>query len=129
MNPAMLLYPLMAQLLLIFMVLFITGKRRFFAAKAGKLPLKQVKTMQLNDVDESLIVCGRNFDNQFQLPMLFFILVLFCSVYAVNSLFLLMASWGFVITRYGHSYIHLTTNNVKQRFYIFGIGALILLAG
>ena len=85
--------------------------------------------MQLNDVDESLIVCGRNFYNQFQLPMLFFILVLFCSVYAVNNLFLLMASWGFVITRYGHSYIHLTTNNVKQRFYIFGIGALVLVAG
>lgn len=72
--------------------------------------------MQLNDVDESLIVCGRNFYNQFQLPMLFFILVLFWSVYAVNNLFLLMASWGFVITRYGHSYIHLTTNNVKQAF-------------
>ena len=129
MNSNLLLYPLIAQLLLILIVLVIVAKRRFIAAKSGQLPVAKIKTMQLDDVDASLIVCGKNFDNQFQLPMLFMMLVLFSIQFAQVDLFLVAISWAFVIARYCHSYIHMGSNNVKWRFYIFGLGGLLVFAG
>lgn len=129
MNNSVMIYPVIAQLLLIFIVLGITGRRRLVAAKSGQLPLAKTKTMQLDGVDEALIVCGRNFDNQFQLPMLFLMMVLFCLQFSAVDWFMLSLSWLFVITRYCHSYIHLGSNIVKWRFSMFGLGALFLMAG
>jgi hypothetical protein len=37
-------------------------------------------------------------------------------------------AWVFVASRYAHSFIHLSYNNVLHRFAAFAIGLLILLA-
>lgn len=67
-------------------------------------------------------------DNQFQLPLLFYVAVGVALYLGAGWLELLLA-WGFVVSRYVHAVIHVTRNNVVQRFWVFtaGLGLLTLL--
>ena len=66
-------------------------------------------------------------DNQFQLPLLFYVAVGVALYLGAGWLELLLA-WGFVVSRYVHAVIHVTRNNVLQRFWVFtaGLGLLTL---
>jgi hypothetical protein len=67
------------------------------------------------------------YGNQFELPVLFYILtVLTIVLRKADFLFVIMA-WLFVLTRLVHAVVHVTSNRVPLRGAIFGVGALILL--
>lgn len=64
-------------------------------------------------------------DNQFQLPLLFYLgcgLTLFMS----PSWLTLVLAWLFVLSRYVHAAIHITDNNVVRRFWAFSFGLAVL---
>jgi hypothetical protein len=67
-------------------------------------------------------------DNQFQLPVLFYVGV-FAAILLVPTLFEVIVAALFVVSRYAHAFIHVTTNNVMRRFqaYVVGLGLLCLL--
>ena len=67
------------------------------------------------------------FDNQFQLPVLFYVAAAIELYLGVGLVGVLLA-WTFVAARVVHAAIHLTTNNVIHRFfaYISGYGLLAL---
>lgn len=71
---------------------------------------------------------GDNYKNQYELPLLFFIvcIVLFLTN-SVTPLTIGLA-WFFVITRIIHAIIHLTFNHITTRFLVFFAGALALTA-
>ena len=66
-----------AQVLLISIVMVIMGRRRFAAARNKEIHLSAFRTMDLAGANEGVITASRNFDNQFQMPMLFIFAVLF----------------------------------------------------
>jgi hypothetical protein len=66
------------------------------------------------------------FDNQLQLPVLFYVLtILSIMTHHADMIFLVLA-WIFVLSRLGHAYVHTTSNNVSVRGAIFGIGGATL---
>jgi len=65
------------------------------------------------------------FDNQFQLPVLFY-LACVVAVFVGPTWFDLVLAWAFVVTRYVHAYIHATSNHVIQRFWAYASGLVIL---
>jgi len=66
------------------------------------------------------------FDNQFQLPVLFYLLTILSIItHHADFLFVVLA-WIFVLSRLGHAYIHTTSNIVRLRGAIYGIGGLTL---
>lgn len=64
-------------------------------------------------------------DNQFQLPVLFY-LACGLSLFMSPSWLTLLLAWIFVLSRYVHAAIHVTDNNVVRRFWAFTVGLGVL---
>ena len=114
----MFIYPMVAMVLYIFAVGLYTFSVRVRALKSNELKISHFRSYDMNghQVPERVIVVGRHFDNQFQLPMLFLItLVAAQTMPLFNSPIILPLAWGFVLTRLVHGYIHLGSNNVRHR--------------
>jgi Uncharacterized protein conserved in bacteria len=68
------------------------------------------------------------FQNQFELPVIFYLLVgLILITNSVDGILVWLA-WGFVATRCLHALIHTTTNVVLHRFYAYLAGFILLAA-
>jgi len=67
-----------------------------------------------------------SFANQFELPVLFYVLtILEIMTHHADLLFVLLA-WIFVLMRVFQAVVHVTNNNVRLRGSFYGVGALIL---
>ncbi|KMO17211.1 MAPEG family protein [Methylobacterium indicum] len=122
-----LLAPVFVQVLLTFVLLFWTGRVRFAAARAGAV---QVKDVSLGERTWPAPVqqVSNAFANQFELPVLFYVVVgLALATRQTDTLFIGLA-WLFVLTRIVHAGIYATSNVVIRRFQAFLAGALVLLA-
>jgi hypothetical protein len=71
---------------------------------------------------------GNCFANQFEVPVLFYILIALALPLRHADLFIVLMSWVFVLTRFAHAGIFVTSNNVSQRGLAWFAGVLVLLA-
>ena len=117
----------LVQVVLTLLMMVLMGKRRFAAAKNRELPFKAFKLMDLTGANEKVITASRNFDNQFQLPMLYLFAVGFALQFSLVDLSLVILGWLFVLSRLVHAYIHVGANHVRLRFVVYVVGALMLL--
>lgn len=65
------------------------------------------------------------FDNQFQLPVLFYVGA-GLALYFGPTAFEVVLAWLFVVTRYVHAFVHVTDNHVIRRFAAYFAGLAIL---
>jgi|FLYM01.1.fsa_nt_gi hypothetical protein len=121
-----LIYPMVFYVF--YMVLL--GLLNFFVRKSSaqnkELKLSYFKAYT-GDAPERVIVVGRHFDHQFQVPLLFFITCLASEIYKADLSTATMLAWVFVATRIVHSFIHLTSNDVIKRAISFFAGFLVVL--
>jgi hypothetical protein len=68
------------------------------------------------------------FRNQFELPVLFYLVIVLILITKIGDMLLLVLAWLFVLSRIVHAYIHTTSNVVRQRGNIWGLGAVALIA-
>jgi hypothetical protein len=66
------------------------------------------------------------YHNQYELPVLFYILVALALITKKADLIFVVLSWVFVISRLIHAYIHTTTNRVPRRFFAYLVGLVVL---
>jgi hypothetical protein len=66
--------------------------------------------------------------NQFEIPVLFYILIALALPLRHADLFIVLMSWVFVVLRFLHAGIFVTSDNVQQRGGVWFAGALVLLA-
>jgi hypothetical protein len=71
---------------------------------------------------------GNCFSNQFEIPLLFYILIALALPLRHADLFIVLMSWVFVVTRFAHAGIFVTSNNVQQRSLAWFAGVLVLFA-
>ena len=69
---------------------------------------------------------SNSFDNQFQLPVLFYVAVLLALWNGGAGWVEAVLAWLFVALRYVHAAIHVTVNRVDQRFAVFAAGLVVL---
>jgi hypothetical protein len=67
-----------------------------------------------------------NFANQFELPVLFYVLVVLAIITRQADLLFVLLSWVFVVLRALHCFVHLTSNITKFRGLLFISGAIVL---
>ncbi|MEW6996139.1 MAPEG family protein [Colwelliaceae bacterium BS250] len=121
------LYPMFLMVLLTFVVGFITVKVRFASVKGGDVRAKYFRLMSGQEVPELITKTTRNFNNQFEIPTLFYVV---CTLYVclgIESVFALVFAWLFVILRIVHSYIHITYNHVLHRMLTFVAGIMCIM--
>ncbi len=115
------------QVLLTFSIMVIMGRRRFTEEKNKVIKMQDFLTMELDKAGSEVRVADRNFINQFEMPILFFIACLTAlQVHAAGFVFVILA-WLYVGLRLLHSVIHLTTNTLKLRYYSFVVSSFVML--
>jgi hypothetical protein len=77
---------------------------------------------------EQIQKVGNSFENQLELPLLFYVVVILFDVAHVASLLSVILSWVFVATRFVHAYIHTGSNKVTIRGPAYGLGLFVLIA-
>ncbi|MDR6984066.1 hypothetical protein J2X32_002708 [Rheinheimera pacifica] len=122
----LILLPVFVQILLTSVVMVLMGKRRIKAAKNKEITVAAFKTMNLTGANEQVIATSRNFDNQFQMPMLYLFSVLFTLQLGLVDLGYVVLGAVFVLLRVLHTVVHIGSNNVRLRFNIFLLGCLAL---
>jgi hypothetical protein len=71
---------------------------------------------------------GNCFSNQFEMPLLFYVLIAIALPLRHADLVIVMLSWVFVVTRFAHAGIFVTSNDLRQRSLAWFSGVLVLLA-
>lgn len=125
MNQTAIFWPMIAHVVLVFAIYALLGLRRRDAVGSGHARVSQFRENR-DEPPESLFV-RNSLANQFELPVLFHAVCL--ALYAVKAadLVAVTLAWIFVVTRYGHAAIHVTSNRVRYRSPAFLVGFLALL--
>lgn len=119
-------WPPVAHAILVFILYGLLGYRRALAVKAGRVDRSDFRENR-GEPSESLAV-KNCLANQFELPVLFHtVCVLFYMTESDNIVTLALASL-FVLTRYAHAYVHVTSNNLAHRSPLFALGFLLVVA-
>lgn len=126
MNVA-LVWPVLAQVLLTFVILVRLGRARSAAVRARRVKLGDIALSGEGWPDEVRRV-SNNFANQFETPVLFYVLVAVAIHVGATGWPMVALAWLYVASRVGHAVVHTTTNHVLTRFRIFLVGLAALLA-
>ncbi|WP_426357307.1 MAPEG family protein [Pseudocolwellia sp. HL-MZ19] len=121
------LYPVFLMVLLTFVVGFITVKVRFASVKKGDVSAKYFKLMDGENVPKIVTKTSRNFNNQFEVPVLFYVVCCLFISLQIESEIAVIFAWLFVVSRIVHSYIHLTYNYIIHRMLSFWAGLMFVL--
>lgn len=120
------LLPVFAHVLLVFILLFWMGKERRGALVSRDVQMKDIALDEPNWPKQATQL-GNCLKNQFEFPVLFYALVAIALPLRQADLLFVLLSWVFVVARYVHAGIFVTSNNVKQRSLAFFASVLVLL--
>ncbi|RUZ71899.1 hypothetical protein EN943_32225 [Mesorhizobium sp. M7A.F.Ca.US.006.01.1.1] len=127
MNQTTIFWPVLAHVLLIYIVYCVLGRRRYGAIRSGEAKPGQFKVRSTEPA--SSVTVAANLTNQFELPVLFYVLCLTLHLTNGVNYLTLALMWIFVASRYFHAWVHLTSNNLLLRSRSFFVSAVILLLG
>lgn len=127
MSVAEVLLPVFVHVLLVFILLFWMGKERRDALVARDVQMKDIALDEPNWPKHAMQL-GNCLKNQFEFPLLFYAVVALALPLRQTDLLFVLLSWVFVVLRYLHAGIFITSNNVKQRSLAFFASVLVLLA-
>ena len=68
-----------------------------------------------------------SFSNQFELPVLFYVLTILEIITRHADLVFVVLAWIFVLMRFAQAYVHTTSNVVLRRGTFYVVGALVLI--
>ncbi len=123
----LLLVPVLVQIALTFGLLFWLGPARLDALRRGEVKLEDVALGQ-SAWPERITQIANAHNNQYQLPVLLYALVLLALVLRKVDWLIVAGAWIFVLSRLAHAYIYTTSNHVPSRFRAYGAGLVALVA-
>jgi hypothetical protein len=127
MSVQMVLLPVFVLVGLTFaLLLWMAGARRG-ALVGGETKIRDIALGQPNWPARATQI-GNCFANQFELPLLFYILIALALPLRHVDLVMVILSWVFVVTRFVHAGIFVTHNDLGQRSMAWFAGVLVLLA-
>lgn len=119
------LLPLFVEVLLTFGVMFGMMYFRTSSLQRGETRLRDIALREPNWPVRATQF-GYAFANQFELPVLFYVLTILEIVTRHADLLFVLLAWIFVVMRVLQVWVHVTNNNVRVRGAFYGVGAIIL---
>jgi hypothetical protein len=113
MSAQMVLLPVFVLVGLTFALLLWMASARTRALTGREVSIKDIALGQPN-WPARVTQIGNSFRNQFELPLLFYVLIALVLPPRHADLFIVLMSWVFVVTRFVHAGIFVTTNNVQH---------------
>ena len=119
-------WPIVAQVLLVFGLYGLLRLRRGRLFRERRISADNVR-WSTGEPPESQAVIN-SIKNQSELPVLFYVCCILLFMTEADKLPSVLLAWLFVATRYAHAAIHVTTNRIRIRFYLFISGYIVLAA-
>lgn len=119
--------PVLVQVLLTLATYVLLIKAKIRAMKAGEVDMAR-RALHDDAWPESVMKINNNIRNQFEVPVLFYVLAF--ALWALDAVHwvALAAAWLFAVSRIVHAWIHIGTNYVPNRRRAFTVGWWIVLA-
>ncbi|SDD05091.1 hypothetical protein SAMN05216337_100736 [Bradyrhizobium brasilense] len=127
MSVQMVLLPVFIQIGITFALLFAMATTRTRALMSGETKIADIALREPNWPAQATKF-GNCFANQFELPILFYVLIAIALPLRRADLFIVLMSWVFVVTRFAHAGVFVTSNDVRPRSLVWFAGALVLAA-
>ena len=127
MSVQMVLLPLFVQVALTFALLFGMASARTRSLQSGETRMRDIALRQPNWPARATAI-GNCFANQFEVPVLFYVLIAVALPLRHADLFIVLMSWVFVVTRLVHAGVFVNSNDLGQRSTVWLAGMLVLLA-
>jgi hypothetical protein len=119
--------PLLAMMLVTLAVWVYMYVRRIAFLTRQDVPPDLLTPARLAEISPPAVANpSDNLKNLFELPVLFYALVLCLELTGSSDVAYLLAAWWFVGFRVLHSIVHCTVNVVLLRFWLYAIGSLAL---
>jgi hypothetical protein len=125
MSITAILLPVYVQVALTVILLLWMGSARVGTLRAGEVKAKEIALGERNWPTRILQI-SNSYHNQFELPVLFYVLVVLAMFTRKADMLFVVMSWMFVTSRLVHAAIHTTSNKLSLRFMAFVVGVLIL---
>lgn len=125
MTLPMILAPLFVQVILTFVIGFWLAGLRGPAFRRGDVRPEDVDLRQPNWPRPTMQV-SNSFISQFELPVLFYVLTILALITKHADVLFVVLAWVFVLSRLAHALVHTTSNNLRLRGPLFGVGAVVL---
>lgn len=126
MNKNLIFLPVLVQILLTIMIFVWLALVKSKAVKLGQVN-QQTRALHPDAWPDYVLKVSNNINNQFETPVLFYILAIMLWALDAVDIYAQVFAWGFIATRIIHAYIHTGSNFVPARRRAFTIGCVFLL--
>ena len=123
-GPQTIFLPFAGMLLLTLVVWLVMFKRRIGAIRTLGLSPKTRADLEL--FPAPAVNASNNLQNLFELPVIFYALVLALVQTRQADSFYVFCAFGFLVFRVAHSAIHCTYNDIMLRFVVYAIASTFL---
>jgi hypothetical protein len=125
MSVQAILLPLFLEVILTFLLFFWMAYLRTSDFNAGAVRPEDVALREPNWPKRTMQFANA-FANQLELPVLFYVLTILEYVTHFAGIVFVVLAWIFVLFRYLHAYVHVTSNIVRSRGALFGVSSFVL---
>ena len=115
------------QVALTFALMIWMMSARTGSLKRGEVKIRDIALGQPGWTEGATKI-GNCVRNQFELPMLFYVLIALALPLRHADLVIVLLSWVFVVTRFAHAGIFVTSNDLNRRSLAWFAGVLVLFA-
>lgn len=119
--------PLVVQILLTVILYAHLATARAKASRQG-LVNEERRALHEDAWPDSVVQISNCVRNQFEAPVLFYILVILLWLNNSITLYVHIFAWGFALSRIGHAAVHIGSNTVPLRRKLFIAGGLNIIA-
>jgi hypothetical protein len=123
----LLLIAVFVQVALTFALLLRLGSLRVPLVSEGKVDMNSI-ALSRDAWPEKVKQLGNALDNQFQLPVLFYVAAALTLHVGGATWLEVLFGWLFVLLRIAHAFVHITDNDVPRRFVTYTAGFAVLIA-
>jgi hypothetical protein len=123
-----LIYPMLAMVLLTFVVLIVLFRSRMRMVREGHAPVSYFRLFQGSPEPEFAAKPARHLANLFEAPTLFYAGCLAAMVAGITGTAVIALAWGYVAARLVHAAVHLGGNRLRHRMRAYAVSWLLLLA-
>ena len=121
------IYAMFAMVLLTTIVGGCAFYARVKSIKNGDMRMRDLKLMDAEKYPDAVIKTSRNFNNQFEVPVLFYAACLAYLATNISSPLGVIFAWLFVGCRIAHAFIHITYNHLLHRVIAFWLSVFMVL--
>jgi hypothetical protein len=119
------LAPVFVQVALTLGLVWWLGMLRTMALRSEEVAARDIALREPN-WPRHMLQIQNAFHNQLELPVLFYVAMLLALLTGHPTLGIAILAWLFAVSRLFHALIHVTTNEVRRRGAVFGIGLVIV---